>query len=62
MIDADRIFVALNIFGVSQTIALDILNVLWLDRAYYWTFSKTKYYIVYGNMFFIASFLSSRRL
>ena len=35
-VDADRIFVALNIFGVSRTIALDILNVLCRDRACYW--------------------------
>ena len=26
-VDADKIFVALNVFGVSGTIALDILNV-----------------------------------
>ena len=39
-VDADRIFVARNIFGVSRTIALDILNVFRRDRTYYRSFSK----------------------
>ena len=62
-VDTDRIFVALNIFGVSRTIPLDILNVFWQDRAYCWSsstdlYKKLKFYIVYGKMFFlIDSFL-----
>ena len=32
-VEADRISVALNTFGVSGTIALDILNVFRQDRA-----------------------------
>ena len=36
----DRIFVALNVFGVSRTIALGILNVFVRDRGYYCFFSK----------------------
>ena len=31
-VDADRIFVTLDIVGVSRTIAFDILNVFWQDR------------------------------
>ena len=63
-VGADRIFVAINMFGISRTIALDILNVFRRDRAYYWSFpKKVKFYIVYGKMFFLTdSFLSSRRL
>ena len=38
VVDADRTFVALNIFCVSLTIALYILNVFWQDRVYYWCF------------------------
>ena len=52
-VDADRLFVALNIFGVFWTIVFDILNVFWRDRAYCWSFSKKfMFYIVYGKMFF----------
>ena len=40
MVDEDRIFAALNIFVVSRTIVLAILNVFWRDRANYWPFSK----------------------
>ena len=40
MVEADRTFVALKISGVSQTIALDTLNVFRQDRAYHWPFSQ----------------------
>ena len=46
VVDADRTFVALNIFCVSLTIALYILNVFWQDRVYYWSFSKIILFIV----------------
>ena len=47
VVDADRIFVALNIFFVSRTIVLAILNVFWRDRANYWPFSKKLNFILF---------------
>ena len=54
-IEADSISVALNISGVLQTIAPDILNVFWQDRAYYTTdlLHKIKFYILYGKCLFL---------
>ena len=53
-VDADRIFVALNIFGVSRTIALDILNVFWRDRAYYCSFfTKLRFILFMVRCFFL---------
>ena len=57
MVNADRIFMALNIFAVSRTTAF--------DRIEHTTglLHKIKFYIVYGKVFFLVdSFLSSRRL
>ena len=52
MVDTDKIFVTRNIFGVSQTMALDILN--FFDGIEHTTglFQKIQFYIVYGKMFF----------
>ena len=56
-VEADRIYVALNIFGVSRTIALDRIE----DTTGF--FHKIKFYIVYGKMYFLIDwFLSRRRL
>ena len=46
-VEADRIYVALNIFGVSRTIALDRIE----DTTDF--FHKIKFYIVYGKMYFL---------
>ena len=54
---------ALNIFGASWTIALDILNII--DKIEHTTdlLHKIKFYNVYGKMLFlIDSFLSTRKL
>ena len=61
--EADRISMALNIFGASWTIALDILNIF--DKIEHTTdlLHKIKFYNVYGKMLFlIDSFLSTRKL
>ena len=61
-VDVDMVFVALDIFGVSLTIALDIFNVF--DGIEHTTglFLKIKFYIVYGKILLIESFLSRRKL
>ena len=46
-VEADRIYVALNIFGVSRTIALDRIE----DTTGF--FHKIKFDIVYGKMYFL---------
>ena len=54
-VDADRIFVVLNIFGVSRTVALDILNVFCWDRACYWLlvfFEKLSFMLFKVRCFF----------
>ena len=61
--EAARISMALNIFGASWTIALDILNIF--DKIEHTTdlLHKIKFYNVYGKMLFlIDSFLSTRKL
>ena len=53
-VDADRVFVALNIFCVSRTIVLDIFNAFWRDRAYYWSFPKNLVlYCLWWDVFFL---------
>ena len=37
-VEAERIYVA-GTSGATRTIAIDILNVFWHDRAYYWSSS-----------------------
>ena len=39
---------ALNISGVSRAVALNIFNVCWQDRSYYWSSSQN-----YGKMLFL---------
>ena len=62
-VDVDRVFVALNIFGVFRTITLDILNIFDGIEHTVGLFKKKLSFIVYGKMFFLIDlFLSSRRL
>ena len=61
-VDADRIFVALNIFRVSRTIILDVLNVFWRDRAYYRSFSKNKVLFMVRCFFLLIHFLEDHEL
>ena len=55
LVDSDTIFVALNIFGVSRATAIDILNVFWRDRAYYWVgfFNKLSFILFMIRHFFL---------
>ena len=55
LVDSDTIFVALNIFGVSRATAIDILNVFWRDRAYYWVgfFKKLSFILFMIRHFFL---------
>ena len=39
-IKTDRISVALKTSSATWTIALDVLNVFWQDKAYYWSSPK----------------------
>ena len=62
-VEADKISVALNIPGVSRTIALNILN--FFDKIEHITglLHKIKPYCVYGKIFFLTeSIFRSRRL
>ena len=53
---ADRISVALNNSVVTRSITVDILNVFWEDRAYYWSSSQNKVLLcVWQDVFFLLS-------
>ena len=57
MIEADRISVTLNTTGVTQTIALDILNAFGRIELTTGLLHKTKFYCVYGKIIFLINYL-----
>ena len=52
-VEAYKISVVLNTYGVTWTIALDILNVFWQEWAYFWSSSQNSSHLFVVSYFLI---------
>ena len=61
-VEVDRIFVTLNTSGFTGTVAFNVSNDFWQDRALH-SWSSSQSFIVYGKMLLlIEPFISNRKL